>query len=176
MSAVFFMESFRGDEFGTMNLPENFIQDNHSGSVKNVLRGLHFQWEKPQGKLIRVTAGTAYVVEVDIRPGSPTLGKWFGIELSSQNRTVLWVPPGFANGFCALSEWVEMQYKCTAVWNKYGESSILWNDPAIGINWPVENPLLSEKDASAKTLEQWLNSPESVNFSYTKLINEYPSK
>jgi dTDP-4-dehydrorhamnose 3,5-epimerase len=161
----FFMESYRADQFEKLGLPTNFMQDNHSRSSYGVLRGMHFQWDKPMGKLIRVTLGKAYVVEVDIRPGSPTLGKWFGVELSEANKKVLWVPPGFANGFCTISQHCEMQYKCTALWNKDGESNIRWNDPALAIDWlAVENPLLSEKDKNAQTLAEWLEKPEAQIF------------
>lgn len=160
----FFMESFRADEFERLGLPTDFVQDNHSRSCRNVIRGMHFQWDKPQGKLIRVTLGSALVVEVDIRRNSPTLGKYFATELSADNKHLLWVPPGFANGFCARSEWVEMQYKCTAVWNKNGESAIRWNDPEIGIDWGIEEPLVSPKDAEAQTLSEWLAREESHYF------------
>ena len=138
-SRGFFMESFRDSDLQELGVNTKFIQDNHSRSVKDVLRGMHFQFDPPQGKLIRVTAGKAYIVEVDIRPGSPTFGKWFGIEISSENMRQIWVPPGFANGFCCLSDIVELQYKCTAYWNKPGEGSISWNDPDIGIKWPIDN-------------------------------------
>ncbi len=162
----FFMETFRADLFEELALPSKFVQDNHSKSRKGVLRGMHFQWNPPQGKLIRVTSGRVFAVEVDIRPGSPTLGKWYGTELSEENKRQLWVPPGFANGFHALSEYVEMQYKCTAIWNKEGESAILWDDPEVGIDWGAENPILSEKDSNAQTLSEWLQKPESENFRY----------
>ena len=162
----FFMESYRADQFEQLSLPTDFVQDNHSRSSKGVLRGMHFQWEKPQGKLIRVTMGAAFVVEVDIRKNSPTLGKWFGIELSAENKKILWVPPGFANGFYTLSQWAEMQYKCTALWNKHGESSIRWNDPAIGIEWPGSDPIVSDKDKNAQLMDQWLASKDSDKFTY----------
>lgn len=160
----FFMESYRADEFEKLGLPTNFVQDNHSRSMKDTLRGMHFQWEKPQGKLIRVTLGIAFVVEIDIRKNSTTFGKYFAIELSEQNKKILWVPPGFANGFLAKSDWVEMQYKCTAVWNPHGESSIRWNDPNININWGIDKPIISEKDKQAQTLELWSEKEESNNF------------
>ena len=163
----FFMEVFRTDQFRALGLPESFVQDNHSRSVKGVLRGMHFQWDPPQGKLIRVTHGQAFLALVDIRKGSPTLGKWFGIELSAPSRKQIWAPPGFANGFCALSDVVEIQYKCTEIYNKQSEGSILWNDPAIGIAWPVTNPLLSPKDANGQSLAQWLLSPVSEYFRYS---------
>ena len=157
----FFMESFKASEFLKFGLPVEFVQDNHSRSVKNVLRGLHFQWDKPQGKLIRVTVGSALVVEVDIRFNSPTIGQSFTIELSSENKQILWVPPGFANGFLAKSDWVEMQYKCTAEWNKSGESCLRWNDPELNIQWDIENPVTSQKDNDAQSLSEWLVKEES---------------
>jgi dTDP-4-dehydrorhamnose 3,5-epimerase len=140
---------------------EVFRSDNHSGSGKGVLRGLHFQWDPPMGKLMRVTTGKAFLVAVDIRKGSPTLGKWFGIEATAENRKQVWAPAGFARGFCVLSDFAEIQYKCTGIYNNRGESGILWNDPEIGIKWPITNPLLSEKDIQAQTLFQWLNRKES---------------
>jgi len=162
----FFMEVFRADQFKELGLPHEFVQDNHSKSSKGVLRGLHFQWEPPMGKLMRVTQGSAFLVAVDIRKGSPTLGKWFGIEVSEQNKKQVWAPAGFARGFCVLSETAEIQYKCTGTYNNKGESGILWNDPAIGIEWPVTGPTLSDKDTKAQTLDQWLKSPDSDNFKY----------
>ncbi len=155
-----FMESFRLDQFKALGLPHEFIQDNHSLSRKGVVRGLHFQWDPPMSKLMRVTLGKAFVVAVDIRKGSPTLGQWFGLELSAENRKQVWAPPGFARGFCALSDIVELQYKCTALHNPLGESSIHFQDPDIGIQWPhAEKYLLSEKDMKAQSLAQWLNHP-----------------
>ncbi len=162
----FFMETYRADTFQALGLPAEFVQDNHSGSIKNVVRGLHFQWEPPMGKLMRVTVGKAFLVAVDIRKGSPTIGKWFGVVTSPENPKLVWAPAGFARGFCALSDYAEVQYKCTGVYAKTGESGILWNDPAIGIEWPVSAPLLSEKDAKAQTLAQWLDNPQSNNFQY----------
>ncbi len=162
----FFLESFRSDYFRDLSLPTDFIQDNHSGSVRGVIRGLHFQWDPPMAKLMRVTVGKAYLVAVDIRKGSPTLGKWFGTEASAEDRKQVWAPPGFARGFCALSEFAEIQYKCTAIYNSKSESGIRWNDPAIGSPWPVKEPLLSKKDASAQLLGDWLNREESNRFRY----------
>jgi dTDP-4-dehydrorhamnose 3,5-epimerase len=162
----FFSETFREDKFAGLGLPTQFVQDNHSGSVKDVVRGLHFQWEPPMGKLMRVTRGTAFLVAVDIRKGSPTLGRWVGVEASAENRRQVWAPAGFARGFCVLSDYAEIQYKCTGIYNNRGESGIRWNDPAIGVEWPVANPLLSEKDTKAQTLEQWLASPNSEHFRY----------
>lgn len=162
----FFMESYRADLYEELGLPGRFEQDNHSGSKRGVLRGLHFQWDPPMGKLMRATVGTAFAVAVDIRKGSPTLGRWYGAELSAENGLQIWAPPGFARGFCALSDWVEVQYKCTSVYNPGGESGIVWNDPRVGIEWPLAAPRLSAKDAGAQTLEQWLERPESDRFRY----------
>ncbi len=160
----FFMESFRADEFAQLDLPVEFLQENHSCSAKGVLRGLHFQWDVPMGKLLRVTNGEALLVEVDIRPDSPTLGKWCSIELSRENKRIVWVPPGFANGFLARTDNMEIQYKCTAIYNPSTESGIRWNDPALGIEWGISDPILSEKDRSAQTLSEWLEKPESNSF------------
>ena len=162
----FFMETYRTDQFAELGLPTNFVQDNHSRSAKNVLRGLHFQWEPPMGKLMRVTFGTAFLVAVDIRKGSPTFGKWYGREISAQNKLQVYAPAGFARGFCVLSDFAEIQYKCTGIYSNKAESGILWNDPAIGIEWPVKNPTLSKKDEVAQTLEAWAKNPDSNNFKY----------
>ena len=164
----FFLEAFRADQFERLGLPGLFVQENHSRSKKNVLRGLHFQWDPPMGKLMRVTCGAAFLVAVDIRKGSPSLGRWVGLEVSAENKKQVWAPPGFARGFCALSDWVEIQYLCTGVYNNKGESGILWNDPALGVAWPVpaEEAILSDKDRKARTLAQWLASPESGHFKY----------
>lgn len=160
----FFMETFREDQFKALGLPHQFVQDNHSRSVKGVVRGLHFQWEPPMGKLMRVSVGSAFLVAVDIRKGSATLGKWFGVEASAENRRQLWAPAGFARGFCVLSEVAEIQYKCTGLYNSRAESGIRWDDPQIGIEWPVSEPSLSEKDRKAQTLAQWLAETESDRF------------
>ncbi len=166
----FFVESWRADHFRSLGLPTDFPQDNHSGSVRGVVRGLHFQWDPPIAKLMRVTRGSAWVIAVDIRKGSPTLGQWFGIEASEENHRQVFAPAGFARGFCVLSEWAEVQYKCTAIWNPKTESGILWNDPQIGIQWPIPpaEALLSNKDAKAQTLAQWLARPESDNFKFER--------
>ena len=158
----FFSETFREDQFTELGLPTTFVQDNHSGSVKNVLRGLHFQWSPPMGKLMRVTQGEAFLVAVDIRRHSPTLGQWHGEIVSKENRKQVWAPAGFARGFCVLSDYAEIQYKCTGVYSSQGEGGIRWDDPAIGIEWPVKNPILSEKDTVAPTLEEWLSQNDRV--------------
>lgn len=162
----FFMESYRQDVFTDLGIPYEFKQDNHSRSVRGVVRGLHFQWDAPMAKLMRVTIGTVYLVAVDIRKGSPTLGQWFGVEASAENRRQVFAPPGFARGFCVLSEVAELQYKCTAIYNKHGEGGIRWNDPAIGIAWPVDEPILSEKDTLAPTLAEFLELPQADIFRY----------
>jgi dTDP-4-dehydrorhamnose 3,5-epimerase len=162
----FFTETYRKDKFLEFGLDVEFVQDNHSRSAKNVVRGLHFQWEPPMGKLMRVTHGTAFLVAVDIRFESPSFGKWVGIEASVENRKQVYAPPGFARGFCVLSEYAEIQYKCTGIYSNKAESGILWNDPAIAIEWPVKEPILSKKDETAQTLKQWLLRNESKNFTY----------
>jgi dTDP-4-dehydrorhamnose 3,5-epimerase len=162
----FFTEAYRKDKFSEAGIDVEFVQDNHSRSSRNVLRGLHFQWEPPMGKLMRVTQGEAFLVAVDIRLGSPTFGKWIGLEASLENRKMLYAPASFARGFCVLSEFAEIQYKCTGIYSNKAESGISWNDPAIGIEWPVTNPILSKKDEVAQTLEQWANSQDAKNFVY----------
>jgi dTDP-4-dehydrorhamnose 3,5-epimerase len=167
-SRGFFMETFREDKFRELGLPHQFVQDNHSRSVRGVVRGLHFQWEPPMGKLMRVTLGSAFLVAVDIRKDSPTLGKWVGFEASAENRRQVWAPAGFARGFCVLSDVAEIQYKCTGIYSNKAESGIFWSDPEIGIKWPipVSQVELSEKDKKAQTLSQWLATPESEYFRY----------
>jgi dTDP-4-dehydrorhamnose 3,5-epimerase len=165
----FFLEVFRADQFAELGLPTAFVQDNHSRSRKGVLRGLHFQWNPPMGKLMRVTQGSAFLVAVDVRKGSPSLGQWFGTEVSARNKKQVWAPAGFARGFYVLSDYAEMQYKCTGTYNGQAESGILWNDPRVGVEWPIDNAaelVLSDKDKNARTLEQWLRSPESDNFRF----------
>jgi dTDP-4-dehydrorhamnose 3,5-epimerase len=162
----FFSETFRADQFRALGLPTEFVQDNHSRSARGVVRGLHFQWSPPMGKLMRVTVGSAYLVAVDIRKGSPTLGDWFGVESSPENRRMVWAPAGFARGFCALTEGTEIQYKCTGIYNHSSESAIRWDDPAIGVAWPISEISVSDKDRNAGTLNQWLASPESDNFKF----------
>ena len=162
----FFSEVFRADQFEALGLPTRFVQDNHSRSAKGVLRGLHFQWDPPMGKLMRVTVGSAFLVAVDIRKGSPTLGKWVATEASAENRRMVWAPAGFARGFCALADGTEIQYKCTGIYNSKAESAIRWNDPEIGIPWPLSEPIVSEKDKKARSLSEWLASAESDNFRY----------
>lgn len=162
----FFMEVFREDIFKKTGLPSSFVQLNHSRSAKGVLRGLHFQWDPPMGKMMRVTYGAAFLVAVDIRKGSPTLGKWLGMEVSAANKKQIWAPAGFARGFYVLSDFAEIQYLCTGTYNNENESGILWNDPEVGIDWPVDSVSLSQKDQKAQTLSQWLQTKESEQFQY----------
>ena len=157
----FFAEVYRKDQFVEYGITEEFVQDNHSRSAYGVLRGLHFQWEPPMGKLMRVTFGEAYLMAVDIRKDSPTYGQWYGETVSAQNKKMVYAPGGFARGFCVLSDFAEIQYKCTGLYNKNAESGILWNDPALGIKWPIENPTLSDKDKNAQTLAEWSLKPDS---------------
>jgi dTDP-4-dehydrorhamnose 3,5-epimerase len=157
----FFMETYREDNF-----PTHFVQDNHSRSAKGVVRGLHFQWSPPMGKLMRVTQGAAYLVAVDIRKGSPTLGHWHGLEVTSANKKQVWAPYGFARGFCALTDDCEVQYKCTGLYDRSGESGLRFDDPEIGIEWPLATVSVSDKDRNAQTLREWMRSPLSDNVCY----------
>jgi dTDP-4-dehydrorhamnose 3,5-epimerase len=151
----FFFESFNAKRFGELTgFTGEFVQDNHSRSSKGVLRGLHYQIQQAQGKLVRATAGSVFDVAVDIRKSSPTFGQWFGIELSAENKRQVWIPPGFAHGFVVTSDSAEFLYKTTDYWAPEHERAILWNDPAIGIEWPALEaaPLLSGKDQAASLL------------------------
>ena len=142
----FFLESFNAERFAQNGLPTAFRQDNHSRSVNGVLRGLHYQLRRPQGKLVSVIRGKVFDVAVDIRRGSPTFGKWFGIVLSEEEPRYLWIPPGFAHGFCTLSDVADFVYKCTDVYVADDDRGVLWSDPLIGIDWPLAHPTVSEKD------------------------------
>ena len=155
----FFYESFNAKDFAqATDLDVEFVQDNHSKSVKGVLRGMHYQVQHAQGKLVRVTQGAVFDVAVDIRKGSPTFGQWFGLELSAENKKQLWVPAGLAHGFLVTSESAEFLYKTTNYYHPEFERSLLWNDPSIGIEWPLhlldETPFLAPKDIAALTFEQ----------------------
>src|SRR5580704_10944682 len=169
-SRGFFMETYRADQFRELGLPTDFVQDNHSRSAKGVVRGLHFQWEPAMGKLMRVTSGSAFLAAVDIRKGSPTAGEWVGLEVSAENRRQVWAPAGFARGFCVLSETAEIQYKCTGIYSNKAESGIRWDDPAIGIEWPLKEVTVSDKDRKAQTLAQWLALPQSNHFQYSSTL------
>lgn len=151
----FFMESYNRRVFAELGLPTDFVQDNHSRSARGVLRGLHYQIQQPQGKLVRVVRGAVYDVAVDLRRSSPTFGRWEGVELSEENRRMLWIPPGFAHGFLVLSDYADFLYKTTDFYAPEHERCIAWNDPAIGIAWPFEGePVLSAKDQAGKALAQ----------------------
>lgn len=158
----FFLETFHSQKYAAQGITGPFVQDNWSHSVKDTLRGLHFQNPNAQGKLVCVTRGAVFDVAVDIRVGSPHFGKWFGLELSESNRRQLWIPPGFAHGFCSLTDDADFLYKCTALYAPDCEQSILWNDPQIAIDWPTQNPLLSKKDLEAPTLA---SAPKLPSFS-----------
>ena len=149
----FFMETYHAADFRARGIDATFVQDNQSRSVRGVLRGLHYQEPNPQGKLVRCTRGALYDVAVDIRVGSPQFGKWTATELTEENRRMLWVPPGFAHGFCALSDVADLVYKCTEFYEAQSDRSIVWNDPDIGIAWPIPKPTLSPKDAEAPRLK-----------------------
>ncbi len=155
----FFMESYRRELFEEAGIPP-LVQDNHSRSVRDTLRGLHYQHPYGQGKLIRVTSGVVFDVLVDVRRASPTFGKWEGHELSESNKRQLWVPPGFAHGFCVLSESADFLYKCSEYYHPETEYTLLWNDEAVGVEWPVRDPILSEKDMKGKRLNELSVLPE----------------
>jgi dTDP-4-dehydrorhamnose 3,5-epimerase len=153
----FFMETYHAQRFIEVGLPTSFVQDNHSGSRQGILRGLHYQIRQPQGKLVRVVAGEVYDVVVDLRRSSPAFGHGEGTLLSAENKRQLWIPAGFAHGFYVLSEWAEVVYKTTDYYAPEWERTLLWNDPALGIKWPLiggRPPTLSEKDARGKLLNE----------------------
>ena len=150
----FFMESYNAGRYAEAGLPESFVQDNLSFSRRGVLRGLHFQNPQPQGKLVSVLQGEVFDVAVDIRVGSPTFGRWTGVTLSAENKRQFYVPPDFAHGFVVTSDVALFYYKCTEYYAPASEGSVLWNDPEIGIEWPIESPTLSEKDRAAPTLRE----------------------
>ncbi len=151
-SRGFFLESYHHQRYAEAGIDAVFVQDNHSRSSHGVLRGLHYQVRHPQGKLVSVVAGEVFDVAVDIRSGSPHFGKWFGCVLSAENHRQLWVPPGFAHGFCTLSETADFLYKCTDYYHPEDEGGVLWNDPDLAIAWPVASPALSAKDQSFATV------------------------
>ena len=153
----FFLETYHAERYKAGGIPLDFVQDNHSKSKRGTLRGLHAQLEKAQGKLVRAMAGEIWDVAVDVRPGSPNFGKWVGALLTSDNHHQLYVPPGFLHGFCVLSDTAEVAYKCTDLYAADDEISVLWNDPEIGIEWPLESPLLSARDENAQTLAEAKN-------------------
>ena len=150
----FFLETFQAERYSAAGVAGAFLQDNLSRSAKGTLRGLHFQEPRAQGKLVLVLRGAVWDVAVDVRRGSPRFGRWVGLELSEENRRQLWIPPGFAHGFCVLSETADFFYKCTALYAPETERAVRWDDPALAIRWPVAAPLLSAKDRAAPTLAE----------------------
>ena len=156
----FFLETWNANTFSEAGFDLHFVQDNHSRSARGILRGLHYQLENTQGKLVRVTAGEVYDVAVDLRRGSPSLGQWYGTTLSAKNHRMLWVPAGFAHGFYVVSEYADFLYKCTDVYHPASEQTLAWDDPTIGIEWPVpqgDAPLLSAKDREGYS---WADCPK----------------
>lgn len=148
----FFFETWNADRYGEHGLPTQFVQSNVSSSAQGVLRGLHYQWPNPQGKLVSVLEGEVYDVAVDIRRGSPHFGQWAAVVLSAANKRQLWIPEGFAHGFAVLSERAIFSYLCTAQYDKAADAGVRWDDASIGIDWPISEPLLSDKDAKAPLL------------------------
>ena len=156
----FFLESWNKRDLQEAGIIVEFVQDGHSGSKKNVLRGMHYQnMTSPQAKLVRCTVGKVFDVAIDLRIKSPTFGKWFGLELSSENKKLLYIPIGFAHGFAVLNDYAEIQYKQSSYYTPSAEGSVLWSDPDTGIKWPVKKPILSEKDKKAQTLKEYLKNP-----------------
>ena len=148
----FFYESFNAERFREHGLPTEFVQDNHSRSRRGVLRGLHYQLTRPQGKYVTALRGEIFDVAVDIRRGSPTFGRWYGVTLSGDDPRYLWIPPGYAHGFCVLSDEADFVYKCTDVYVPSDERSVRWDDPTIGIEWPHPDPTVSDRDRAARPL------------------------
>ena len=156
-SRGFFLESWNEKAFAEAGLPMHFVQDNHSLSGRGTLRGLHYQLQRTQGKLVRVVAGEVFDVAVDVRRSSPDFGKWVGVTLSAENKRMLWVPPGFAHGFYVTSEQAEFLYKCTEFYDPASERTLAWNDPEVGVQWPLVpglEPLLSAKDLKGRLLAE----------------------
>lgn len=156
----FFMEAFNKRALAEASIEHEVLQHNQSRSQKGVVRGLHFQWDRPLSKVIRVPRGRAWCVAVDIRHDSPTFGQWVAEELSEENKLVMYAPFGFATGFASLEDPTEVEYYYNAFYNQASESTILWNDPSLGIEWPIDDPILSERDKNAQTLEAWSLRPE----------------
>jgi len=149
----FFLETYHAERFAEAGIAGPFVQDNHSRSAKGVLRGLHAQHRQPQGKLVRAIQGAIFDVAVDVRPGSATYGRWTGVTLDAESCRQLWIPVGFLHGFCVMSDWAEIEYKCTALYDREDEIGVIWNDPDIGIAWPIERPALSPKDEALPRLK-----------------------
>ena len=158
-SRGFFLETYREDTLKEAGISERFVQDNHSRSTRGVLRGLHYQLTQPQGKLVRVARGAVFDVAVDVRCGSPTFGQWYGATLDEESMRMMYIPPGFAHGFVVLTDIADFIYKCTDYYHPQSEQGVLWNDPAIGIKWPITDARLSEKDGNNPILQ---NQPEEL--------------
>ena len=156
-SRGFFKETFQAQRYREAGIEYDFVQDNHSRSQKGVLRGLHFQINKPQGKLVSCSQGAVYDVAVDIDPTSATFGQYVGIELTEDNHRQFWVPPGYAHGFCVLTDTADFQYKCTDYYDPSDEGGLIWNDLDVAIEWPIDEPLLSDKDVKLPTLKELAN-------------------
>jgi len=151
-SRGFFYESYNEAKYHEAGIDRRFVQSNVSRSARGVLRGLHYQWPHPQGKLVSVLEGEVYDVAVDIRRGSPNFGQWAGVMLTAENHRHFWIPEGFAHGFCVVSEYATFSYQCTDLYNAQADGGVRWNDPAIGVDWPISEPLLSDKDTKAPLL------------------------
>ena len=156
----FFIENFHKHNFAAAGITDEFVQDNHSRSVARVLRGFHYQDRTaPMGKLVRCTLGAIFDVAVDLRVGSPTFGRWFGVELTDQNMQQLFVPPGFGHGFATLSETADVQYKCTGFYAPEAEGTLAWNDPDVAVEWPIQDPILSRRDQNGISLRHYSENP-----------------
>jgi len=150
----FFLEKYHIERYSSFGINDIFVQDNHSRSYKNVLRGMHFQVKSPQAQIVTLMNGSIYDVVVDIREKSATFGEWLGVELSVNGKSQLYMPPGFAHGFFVLSDWADIHYKVSTLYNPKNESGIIWNDPEIGIKWPIDSPILSLNDEGFKSLKE----------------------
>lgn len=156
----FFIERFRADRFAAVGMPTDFLQDNHSRSAPGILRGLHYQYDKPQGKLVGVVRGRIWDIAVDVRPDSPTFGQHFGCELNDMNGLLLWIPAGFAHGFCVLGdEPADVLYKVSALYNQAGEGGIAYNDAELNVSWPIKNPTISARDQSQPSFAEYKKNP-----------------
>ena len=154
----FFIETFQVERYREIGITQPFVQDNHSRSPHGVLRGLHYQKTRPQGKLVRVSRGAVYDVAVDVDPKSPTFGRYVGVELSDDNHRQIWIPPGYAHGFCVLSALADFEYKCTDLYFPEDEGGVIWNDPDVAIPWPISAPRLSDKDTRNPTLREMIQA------------------
>ena len=159
----FFVETYRQEQFEAIGIDARFVQANHSRSMRHTLRGLHWQWRRPQAKLVRVVRGEIFQVTVDVRRGSPTFGKWVGVELSDVNLRATYVPVGFAHGFCVLSDIADVEYLCTETYDPGGEAGLRWDDPLVGIQWPITSPVLSKRDSLHGPLD--VNRPDLLVYS-----------